>query len=242
MVIQVCHGATSTVRWQAPKSQVMIRMPRGTPLLPTRSADRRGRKRSDVEIKKNVIARVSQVGDDRAMQQINSYRVPRAQLPRLALALAFALLAAGAVQARHRAGVEAEVAFPDEYRTWLHVKTVLVSARHPEFARTGGFRHIYANPQAAAGYRTGNFPEGSVIVVDWLEGRDDDGMFTETVRRRLDVMVKDRSRFEATGGWGFERFGGNSRTERTVTSPTKQCFECHSGPGTRDSVFSKLRE
>jgi hypothetical protein len=60
----------------------------------------------------------------------------------------------------------------------LVVETALVSSWHPEFARAGGFRHLYANRQAAAG----------------------------------------------------------------VTSPTKQRFECHCGPGTRDSVFSKRGE
>ena len=166
----------------------------------------------------------------------------RAQRLRRVIALGGAFLVALATHARPRAGSQESVLYPEEYRTWLHVKTALVSSQHPEFARSGGFRHIYANPQAAVGYRTGSFPEGSIIVVDWLESRDDNGMFTETARRRLDVMVKDRGRFQSTGGWGWERFNGNSRTERMVTSPAKQCFECHSGQAARDLVFSKLRE
>ena len=78
--------------------------------------------------------------------------------------------------------------------------------------------------------------------MDWLEGRDDKGAFSEGARRRVDVMVKDRARFAATGGWGFERFQGDSRTERTVKSAAKECFACHSGPTTRDLVFSRLRD
>lgn len=84
------------------------------------------------------------------------------------------------------------VAFPEGYREWVHVKTALVSARHRDFERSGGFRHIYANAKALSGYRTGAFPEGSTIVVDWIEGLDTDGSFSEGPRRRLDVMVKDR--------------------------------------------------
>lgn len=137
---------------------------------------------------------------------------------------------------------DAVVSYPEGYRSWAHVKTALVSSRHPDFERSGGFRHIYANAQAVTGYRTGTFPEGSTIVVDWLEGRDENGMFIEGIRRRVDVMVKDRARFAATGGWGFDRFQGNSRTERLVTSAASQCFACHSGPGTRDLVFSTFRE
>lgn len=132
--------------------------------------------------------------------------------------------------------------YPEGFRSWTHVKSALVSSRHPDFERAGGFRHIYANPPAIEGYRSGTFPEGSIIAVDWVEGRDENGMFTEGARRRLDVMVKDKARFATTGGWGFERFKGDSRTERTVTSAAKECAACHSGPGTRDLVFSKLRE
>ena len=137
---------------------------------------------------------------------------------------------------------EALVDYPDGYRTWAHVKTALVSAGHPKFASAGGFRHIYANAQGIAGYRSGAFADGSIIVVDWIEGNDENGEFSEGARRRLDVMVKDRSRFQATGGWGFERFQGDSRTERMVKSVATECFACHSGPGTTDLVFSKFRQ
>ena len=159
------------------------------------------------------------------------------------LTASFAVLLAG-LSGAPATGAEGKalVQYPEEYRTWFHVKTALVSARHPDFGRTGGFRHIYANPEAVKGYRAGVFADGSVIVVDWLESKDDNGSFTEATRRRLDVMMKDRSRFASTGGWGFERFSGNSRTERVVTSPATQCFECHSGSGTRDAVFSTIRE
>ena len=136
----------------------------------------------------------------------------------------------------------AVVSYPDGYRTWTNVKSALVSSRHPDFEGSGGFRHIYANTQAIEGYRAGAFADVSIIVVDWIEGRDENGMFTEGARRRVDVMVKNRSQFDATGGWGFERFQGDSRTQRTVTSASTQCFACHSGPGTRDMVFSKFRQ
>ena len=161
---------------------------------------------------------------------------------RCARALLLLLTTALSTPTFMKADEGALVSYPEEYRTWFHVKTALVSARHPDFERSHGFRHIYANPPAVVGYRSGTFPDGSIIVVDWLEAKDENGMFTESSRRRFDVMIKDRARFAATGGWGFERFKGDSRIDRTVTSAAKQCFECHAGPGTRDLVFSKLRE
>jgi hypothetical protein len=134
----------------------------------------------------------------------------------------------------------AAVPYPEGYRAWPHVKSGLVSARHPDFERAGGFRHIYANAKAMEGYRAGSFADGSIIVVDWLDGREENGAFTEGARQRVDVMVKDRTRFAATGGWGFERFQGDSRTERLVKS-SEQCFACHA-KAAQDLVYSRLRE
>ena len=138
-------------------------------------------------------------------------------------------------------GSNVTVPYPEGFRSWAHVKSALISERHPDFARSGGFRHIYANPAALTGYRTGTFPEGSIIVVDWVEGQDANGSFTEAARMRVDVMVKDKARYAATKGWGFERFNGNSQTERMVTAADSQCVACHSGPSAKDLVFSKLR-
>src|SRR6266478_528059 len=52
------------------------------------------------------------------------------------------------------------------------------------------------------------------------------------------VMEKDRARFKATGGWGFEAFKGDSQTERTVTDASAQCFSCHQKQKDNDFVFS----
>jgi len=152
------------------------------------------------------------------------------------------LATALSVPAFKKTDERAFVAFPEEYRTWFHVKSALVTASYPDYEHSGGFRHIYANPQAVVGYRAGIFPDGAIIIVDWLEAKNEDGGFTEAARRSVDVMMKDRARFAATGGWGFERFAGSSRRPRPVASADRRCFECHAGPGTRDLVFSTLRE
>ena len=62
--------------------------------------------------------------------------------------------------------------FPKEFRTWAHVKSVLVGPQSAAFATEGGIHHIYANEKAREGYETGKFPDGSVIVYDLLETRD----------------------------------------------------------------------
>jgi hypothetical protein len=121
----------------------------------------------------------------------------------------------------------APVPYPEGFRTWAHVKSAAVGPTNAGFASIGGFQHIYANSQAMVGYRTRAFPEGSVVVFDWLEMRETDGAFAEGARRQVDVMMKDSTRFAGTGGWGFQRFVKDSRSE-LATSPTpQQCFACH---------------
>jgi hypothetical protein len=119
------------------------------------------------------------------------------------------------------------VDYPDGYRSWVHVKSSLISPGHKNYPATGGFHHIYANPQAAIGYRTREFADGSTIVFDWLEMRDSEGSYEEGARRQVDVMVKDSKRFAKTGGWGFQRFVKDSKTERAAAPSPQQCFDCH---------------
>ena len=122
---------------------------------------------------------------------------------------------------------EAPLAYPEGYRNWVHVKSSLISPTHKSFANIGGFQHIYANPQAMVGYRTRQFPEGSIVVFEWLEMRDTAVAFEEGPRRQVDVMVKDSVRFSKTGDWGFQRFVKDSKTELAATPTPQQCFACH---------------
>jgi len=135
----------------------------------------------------------------------------------------------------------ARVAYPEGYRDWTHVKSALTSPQHASFASMGGFHHIYANTRAMTGYRTGEFAEGSVIVFDWLQMEEKEGMFIEGPRRQTDVMVRDPKRFGATGGWGFQRFVGDSKTERALTPSSDQCFACHERLKKNGLVLSSYR-
>jgi cytochrome P460 len=119
------------------------------------------------------------------------------------------------------------VAYPEGYRSWSHVKSGAIGPTHASFASIGGFQHVYANAEAMTGYRTRVFPEGSIIAFDWLEMREKDGAFEEGPRRQLDVMVKDSKRFASTGGWGFQRIAGSSKTEVAAMPTPLQCFGCH---------------
>jgi hypothetical protein len=152
-----------------------------------------------------------------------------------ALALATAALAAD--------DDGAAVPYPEGYRAWRHVKSMLIEPGHPLYDAFGGLHHLYANELALEGYRSGRFPDGAVIVFDLLAAERADHAVTEGERKVLGVMHRDRRRYASTGGWGFEGFVGGKPTERAVGANAKTaCFDCHTAQTNRDYVFSTLAE
>lgn len=140
------------------------------------------------------------------------------------------------------ADTPATVAFPAGYRDWLHVKSMVIEPGHPLAETFGGIHHLYANEKALEGYAKGKFPDGSIIVFDLLQAVTADRTVTEGSRKLVGVMVKDGARYAATGGWGFEGFGGDSETERLVADKAATaCFGCHQAQKSKDYVFSSTR-
>lgn len=149
----------------------------------------------------------------------------------------------GIVLAVMAAGSSHEVPFPQGYRSWQHVKSVVAGPGSKSFAAEGGkIFQFYANPAAIEGYRTGKFPNGAIIVRETLraiagEGQTA-GMFAEGERTALDVMTKDDRLYGDTGGWGFETFDKNSN--RAGEKARAQCYACHAKQKDRDFVFSSM--
>ena len=65
------------------------------------------------------------------------------------------------------------IPYPEGYRAWTHIKTYIVGTKSPAFKFNGGFNHVYANEKAMVGYNTGYFPNGSVIVSDVIQAKED---------------------------------------------------------------------
>jgi hypothetical protein len=138
---------------------------------------------------------------------------------------------------------DSQVSYPTGYRNWHHVKSMVIDKGHPLHEAFGGIHHLYANPKAVAGYKSGKFPDGAVVVFDLLEAKSADNAVTEGARKVVGVMHKDAKRFAATGGWGFEGFGGGDRTNRVVRdNAANACFACHAPQKDHDYVFSRLRD
>jgi Cytochrome P460 len=138
---------------------------------------------------------------------------------------------------------QAQVPYPQGYRNWHHVKSMVINPGHPLHDAFGGIHHLYANKKAVAGYKQGNFADGSVIVFDLLQAKDENNTIIEGDRKVVGVMRKNSKKFTDTGGWGFEGFAGNSKTERVVgKNAVSACYQCHTAQKEKDYVFSALRD
>jgi len=168
--------------------------------------------------------------------------MPTRQIDTIIAAVAVTLAVAVTTMARE---TTTAVAFPTGYRSWQHVRTIVVGPENPSFAKRGGIHHYYANAKAVEGYRTGAFPNGSVIVDEGVLTKDGEGrgkgIVFEAERRTLDVMVKDDTAYKDTAGWGYEHFDGADAAPTLTAEKRKACFECHSNAGERDSVFTRIR-
>lgn len=155
----------------------------------------------------------------------------------------FVAVAAACSLSLTEADDEQLVPFPTDYRSWFHVKSLVIGPSHRLFAGRGGIHHYYANDLAVIGYRTGTFPDGAIVVAEAVYAQEGEGpaqgALLEGGRRFLDVMVKDRNLYAQTGGWGFQHFKKEETQGALSAKEQMQCYECHSTAP--DQVFSRIR-
>jgi hypothetical protein len=134
------------------------------------------------------------------------------------------------------------IPYPEGFRKWVHIKTVLTGFGHVPQGKFDGFHHIYANEKAMIGYETGHFPDGAIIVFDKQTVDTTKNVIKSGSRKFINVMHKDSDAFPDTGGWGFEEFTADSRTEGRLSIERQQsCFKnCHQAQKSTDFVFTKL--
>ncbi len=160
----------------------------------------------------------------------------------LSAAIFAAALAVAVTLAQPQA--ESPIQFPAGYRNWTHVKSMVIHDKsHPLFDAFGGIHHVYVNERGVEPLRkgTGSYPDGSIFVFDLLEANPEGGAYLEGKRKVLAVMVKDSTKYSATGGWGFEAFAGGDPTQRAVKDAAKDCFQCHAAQKSNGYVFSRWR-
>ena len=140
------------------------------------------------------------------------------------------------------AGTDA-VEFPEGWRDWRHVKSMVLLPGHGLYEGLGGVHHIYANKLALDGYRKGKFPDGAIIVVDFFKEMVGENAVTEGNRKFIAVAHKNASKWKATGGWGWEAFAAGDKSKPLVgANAAANCFQCHTAQKDHDYVFSVTRE
>lgn len=133
------------------------------------------------------------------------------------------------------------VNYPEGYRQWPLVQSLVIQKGHEGFEMFGGIHNIYANKKALEALTKGKpYPDGAVFVNDVLEATEKDNVITEGPRRFIGVMQKNSKKAADTGGWGFEGFKDDTK-ERMVTD-SKTCFKCHEPLKDTGYIFSKYRK
>ena len=128
---------------------------------------------------------------------------------------------------------------PNGYRNWFHVNTMIIDKASPLFDPLGGMHNVHVNSVGEAALKKGGpYPDRTVFVTDLHEFSVVDGAYVMGPLKGVAVMVKDAKKYAATGGWGFQLFGGGGPKKPIVTDAAKQCFACHTPQKAQDYVYS----
>jgi hypothetical protein len=132
--------------------------------------------------------------------------------------------------------------FPESFRRWVHVGTgVIMPGTMPQMTNEEGMHHIFANQKAVEGYASGSFADGSMVVYELRETKQQNGVISEGDRKRVDVMIKDSAHYARTGGWRFQRFMGSDQAQNAIHDSGTSCFQCHQKATAHGFIFSQLK-
>jgi hypothetical protein len=157
------------------------------------------------------------------------------------LTFAWMLISIAAVSAKP---VSDEVPFPNGFRDWFLVNSMIVTKDSPISEQIGGIHHIYVNATGLPILKKGGplpYPDGTVFADDVHEFTLKDGSYVEGSKKAVAVMVKDAKKYPTTGGWGFQVWGGGDVSKPLVPDAVhavQACFACHTPQKERDYTFS----
>ena len=152
------------------------------------------------------------------------------------------LLAVSVVVSLSMAGDENKVAYPNDYRTWTHLKSMVINDAHSLSDPFEGIHHIYANKKALDGLKSNSYEDGATFVFDLLTAERTKEATVEGKRKFIGVMLYDKTKYKKTGNWGFEAFAGDSNDKRVVKDSGVSCFQCHVGVENKSYVFLEYRK
>ena len=130
---------------------------------------------------------------------------------------------------------------PPGYRDWK-----VVSVAHEE-GNLNSIGAVLGNDLAIKAYREGKlpFPDGTIIAAlhyGHVPSEENNKVFGRSQSfvagppTNIQFMVKDSTKYAATGGWGFATFIDGKPSD---LASMKSCFPCHNQIKARDLVFTR---
>lgn len=157
------------------------------------------------------------------------------------LGLAGVLLSLGAVPTISAGD---EVPFPNGFRDWFVVNSMIVTKDSPLSAQIGGLHIIYVNAKGLPTLKNGGpypYPDGTVFADDVHDFSVKDGSYVEGSKKAVTTMVKDSKKYATTGGWGFQVWADGDPSKPLIPDAAHAipaCCACHTPQQAQDYTFS----
>jgi hypothetical protein len=169
-------------------------------------------------------------------------------MKRITLLLVAVVIPAGIIAFRGPAPLHADdsgapifaTKIPPGYRDWR-----LISVSH-EAGNLNSIGAILGNDAAIKAYREGKlpYPDGTIIAAlhyGHVPSEENNKVFGQAQSfvpgpaTNIQFMVKDSTKYAATGGWGFATFIDG---KPAAAASMKSCFPCHNQAKASDLVFT----
>lgn len=131
------------------------------------------------------------------------------------------------------------IGFPAGYQDW---RVIGVSHR----TDNNSLRVILGNDQAIEAARAGKtnpWPKGTILAKIVLKDATHEQWKAATVPGRFvhaEFMLKDSSKYAATGGWGYARWLGKEQKPYGKDAGfSQECYSCHTPVKNNDYVFTQ---
>jgi Cytochrome P460 len=130
---------------------------------------------------------------------------------------------------------------PPGYRDWKWI-----SVSH-EAGNLNSIGAVLGNDVSIQAYREGKlpFPDGTIIAAlhySYVPSAENNKVFGQAqsfvhgAPTNIQFMVKDSTKYAATGGWGFATFVDG---KPAAAASMKSCFPCHNQAKATDLVFTR---